>query len=420
MPDVSFGNLLGVCVIAFVAPLLLGFVPRLRVPAVVVELVAGIVAGPSVLNWIHVDLPVSVLALIGLAFLLFLAGLEVQFESLRGRLLAIAGGGFAVSFALAVGVALVLKAGGLIETPVLVAVIFSATGLGVIVPVLKDAGEIASEFGQLVVAAASIADFGAVILLTLLFSREASATGTKAYLLGAFAVAVGIAAYGLARAGRSMRISDVLGRLQDTTAQIRVRGAVALLIGFTALAERLGLEAILGAFLAGVIVSIVDRDRFMTHELFRIKLEAMGFGFFIPVFFVTSGLRFDGSALIASASTIARIPLFLAALLAVRGLPALLYRGRLRGRQLWASALFQATSLSFIVAAAQIGMELGKLSEATGAALIAAGLLSVLVFPATALGLLRRGKEGVKAGPGSTPETGEGDARSPRPGSTLS
>ncbi len=389
MPDISFGGLVVVCAIAFGAPLALGLVPRLRIPAVVVEIVAGIVVGPSGFGWVRVDLPIQILSLVGLAFLLFLAGLEVEFDRLRGRLLRLASVGFALSFALALAVSLALRAAGLVRSPVLVAVILSATGLGVIVPVLKDAGESATDFGQLVIAAASIADFGAVILLTLLFSKDATSPGAKAFLLVGFGVVAAAIAFVIARAGRRMHIAGLLERLQDTTAQIRVRGAVLLLIGLVAVAERLGLEAILGAFLAGAIVSIVDRDRRMTHEHFRLKLEAIGFGFVVPVFFVASGLRFDLHALFQSASTLARVPVFLAALLAVRGLPAVLYRPLVGSRKTLAAALLQATSISFIVAAVQIGMDLERISQGTGAALIAAGLLSVVLFPAGALWLVR-------------------------------
>jgi Kef-type K+ transport system membrane component KefB len=271
-----------------------------------------------------------------------------------------------------------------------VAIILVSTSLGVIVPVLKDSGEIGSTFGQLVIAAGSIADFGAIILLTLFFSGEAS-TGTteKLILLGGFALLVAVLAVVLTRAERSTLISRTLVRLQDTTAQIRVRGAFALLIGFAALAEQLGLETILGAFAAGAIISLIDRDEMMTHPEFRTKLEAVGFGVFIPIFFVTSGLRFDLDALFSSTSTVTRVPIFLLALLAVRGLPALLYRKVLDRRQTTIAGLLQATSLPFIVAATMIGLDLGLISEASAAALIAAGLLSVVIFPVLGLALLQ-------------------------------
>jgi len=184
----------------------------------------------------------------------------------------------------------------------------------------------------------------------------------------------------------------VLQRLQDTTAQIRVRAAFMLLIGFTALADTVGLETILGAFAAGALLSLIDRDEAMTHPQFRLKLEAVGFGVFIPVFFVTSGLRFDLNALFASGSTVARVPLFLLAIFLVRGLPAFVYVRLLgRSRSVIAGVL-QATSLPFIVAATQIGLQLGVVSRASAAGLVAAGLLSVVVAPSIGHVLIRRGE----------------------------
>jgi Kef-type K+ transport system membrane component KefB len=394
MPDVSFSGVVIVAAVAFGAPLLLGLAPALRLPSVVLEIVAGIVIGPSGLGWVEVDLPIQILSLLGLAFLLLLAGMEIEFERLRGRLLTVTGVGFAVSFSLALVVSYGLEAVGMVETPLLVAIILAATALGVVIPVLKDAGEVSSDFGQLVIAGASIADFATIILLSLFFSREATSTGTKLVLLGGFALLAVAIALAVSRAERSMHISGTLLRLQDTTAQIRVRGTVVLLMGFAALAERFGLEVILGAFLAGAILKLVDRDEMMTHPQFRIKLEAIGFGFLIPFFFVTSGLRFNLDALFAGPSTVARVPVFLVALLAVRGLPAFLYRPLVGARRMIAAGLLQATSLSFVVVASRIGMELGKISEATGAALVAAGLLSVLVFPILALTVLRRDEAG--------------------------
>jgi Kef-type K+ transport system membrane component KefB len=393
MGDLHFTGLLIVAAVAFTAPLLLGLVPALRLPSVVVELVAGILIGPSVLGWVDVDEPVRVLSLVGLAFLLFLAGLEVEFERLRGRNLRSASVGFALSFAIAVVVGLVLAAAGQVDTPLLVAVILVATSLGVVIPVLKDADQISSDFGQLVIAAASIADFGAVILLSLFFSGESSSTGAKVILLSGFGLVAAALVLALMRAARLRRLSAVFLRLQDTTAQIRVRGAFLLLIGLVALAEELGLEVILGAFLAGSVLTLVDRDRAMTHPQFRLKLEASGFGIFIPVFFVTSGIQYDAGALFGSVSTVVRVPLFLAALLVVRGLPAVLYRGAVGTRRAVVAGLLQATSLPFIVAASMIGLELGLLDRATGAALIAAGLLSVLLFPLAALTILRGAEE---------------------------
>jgi len=387
--ELHFTNLLIVVAAGFAAPFALGFFPKVRLPAIVFELVLGIVLGPAVLGWVNVDEPVEVMSLIGLAVLLFLAGIEIEFDKLRGKVLKATLVGFVLSFGIAVVLGLILKEAGLVKQPIFLAVLLCATSLGVLVPVLKDAGQINSTFGQLVIAAGSIADFGAVILLSLLFSRESGSTTTKVILLvGLFVVALLI---GLAVAGveHSARVRMVLARLQDTTAQIRVRAAFLILIGFVALAGKLGLEVILGAFIAGAVVSLIDRDREMTHPLFRRKLEAIGFGVFIPVFFVTSGVKYDLDALTSSGSTIARVPIFLAALLIARGVPALLYSRLIPRRQVLIAGLMQGTSLPFIVAGTAIGQDLGLISAGSSAALIAAGLLSVLILPALSLALLR-------------------------------
>src|SRR3712207_1309501 len=186
----SFTDLLLVVAVAFAAPLLLGLFPRLRLPSVVLEIVAGIVIGPSVLGLVEVDQTVEVVALLGLAFVLFLAGLEIDFRELKPPVVRLAGAGFALSFAMAVVVALGLHAAALVDTPLLVAIVLCATSLGVLVPVLKDAGEIGSTFGQLIIAAATVADFGAIILLSIFFSGEGG-TGSTLLLLGALLVLAG-------------------------------------------------------------------------------------------------------------------------------------------------------------------------------------------------------------------------------------
>jgi Kef-type K+ transport system membrane component KefB len=387
---VNLGGLLVVAVVAFVAPLVVNTVPRLHLPSPVAEILAGVAIGPSGLGWVHIDTPITVVAMLGLSMLLFLAGLEIDVELLRGRVLRYAALGMAVSLLLALGVGYLLDALGVVHAPVLIAITLAATALGLIIPLLKDAGELRSPAGVSTVAGATVAEFTCITLLSLLFSRETSGTAARIVLLLAFAVAVLLVGATLVRFGETMRISAVLTRLQDTTAQIRVRFAVVLFIGFAALAARFGLETILGAFVAGAMLKVVDRDAAMVHPLTVVKLEAIGFGFLVPVFWVTTGLRFDIHALFASGSTLARVPIFVAALLFVRAVPALIYRGVLARRQILAVGLFQATSLSFIVAATQIGLELGLVSSATAAALVGAGLLSAVLFPPIALSLLER------------------------------
>jgi Kef-type K+ transport system membrane component KefB len=216
--------------------------------------------------------------------------------------------------------------------------------------------------------------------------------------LALFAGMVVVLAVGASRARMSARLGALGGRLQDTTAEIRVRLVVLLLVAFVALAERLGLETILGAFLAGALVGLVDRDS-ASHPRFRAKLDAIGYGFLIPVFFVSSGVRLDLRGLVDEPSALLRVPVFLVALLVVRGIPAVLYRRTLGTAGAVAAGLLQATSLPFLVTAAQIGTVTGRLSDVDAAALVCAGLLSVLVFPAVALGVLGRPRASAPAEP---------------------
>jgi Kef-type K+ transport system membrane component KefB len=393
----SLDGLLVVAAVAFAAPFLLGLAPGLRVPAVVLELVAGVVVGPSVLGWVELDPTLEVMAALGLAFLLFIAGLEVDFARLRGPVLRATASGYAMSLALALLVALALSAGGLVQTPLLIAVALGATSLGVLIPVLKDAGRSGAPLGQLVIAGGSIADFAAIVLLTLLFAGEGG-PGATAVLVGALIALAATVLIVVRGAERSMRIRTDLLRGQDTTAQIRVRGAVVLLVGFAAAAHHLGLEVILGAFAAGAVLTLADPDEAMTHPDLRRKLEAIGFGVFIPVFFVVSGIRFDLGALTGNGAALAAVPLFLLALLVVRGVPAALYVGEVGRRKAVAAGLLQATSLPFLVTATQIGVSLGEIRPDTAAALVTAGLLSVVAFPLMALSLLG-GRESVPPEP---------------------
>jgi Kef-type K+ transport system membrane component KefB len=389
MPDTGFDNLFVVSLVALLAPLAVAVVPFLRVPAVVLEILAGIVLGPDVLGVVNADVPVQVLAVIGLAFLLFTVGLELDVRALRGAALRLAVVGYLVSLALGTGVGILAAAAGWVSSPLLVAVALSATSLGLVVPVLKDSGHIESTTARLTVAAATLADVAAILLLTLLFSEEATGLASRIVLLLTFVGVVAVVGAGLLVTERWRTLSRVVERLQDTTAEIRVRGAVVLLLGFVVLAQRFGLEAILGALLAGVVVGAVDRDS-STHPHFRTKLDAIGYGFLIPVFFVTSGIRLDVAGLTADPGALTRLPVFLVALLLVRGAPALLYRRHISTRQAAAAGLLQATSLPFLVTATMIGTDLGVVSPVNAAALVGAGVVSVLVFPPVALGLLRQ------------------------------
>jgi Kef-type K+ transport system membrane component KefB len=386
--NASLTSVAVVAAVAVVAPLALALTP-IRLPALSLEIVLGIVVGPQVLSWAQVDEPVRILALFGLAFLLFLSGIELDLRRTGGRVLRLSGLGFALSLVLALVVGYGLDAAGLVRSPLLIAVIVSATGLGIILPLLKDAEETATPLGSLVVAGASIAELAPIVLLSLFFSERSGGVGGKLVLLVAFLALVVAVATTILGLERSRRLSEALLRLQDTSAEIRVRGAFLLLALFVVFASEFGLEAILGAFFAGATLRLVDRDEAMTHTLLRTKLEAVGFGVFVPFFFVSTGMQLDIRSLFGNGAVLARVPVFLTALIIVRGLPALVYRSLAdRAGQVVGAGLLQATSLSIPVVAGQIGVSLGLIGPQSYVALVAAGLLSVLVFPLVALPLL--------------------------------
>jgi hypothetical protein len=222
-----------VSLLAFLSPLIVRLI-RLPVPDIVVQILLGIVVGPQVLGWARTDGPVRVLSLIGLSFLLFLAGLELDFAQLRGRTLRTAAYALALSFALALALGAILGAAGLVRSPLLIAVIFSATSVGIVIPILRDSGQVDTPLGRVVVAGGSLAEVIPVLLLSLLFSEQGSDLGAQITLLGAFAALVTTAALLIFGLERLRWTGRTLLALQDTTAQIRVRGAVALLMSFAA------------------------------------------------------------------------------------------------------------------------------------------------------------------------------------------
>ena len=374
---------------ATAAPLLDDLLPLPKVPPIVSEIVAGIVIGPVALDLIDATAPLDVFASIGLVFLFFLAGLEIAFDAHDDRHLGVVGAAFLISLGLALAVALVFDAVELVDAPLLVAIILAATSFGIVVAVLNDAGQTGTPFGQLVIAAASIADFTTVVLLSLFFSSSGASFETTLVLMLLFLGVVAVIGLVIAGARGSAALNATVTRLQRTSAQIGVRIAFLLLVVLVYMSEEFGLEVVLGAFLAGAMVSLLDREHAVRSTGLQDKLEGIGFGVFIPVFFVVSGVRLDLDSLFDSLDTVVLVPLTVLALLLVRGAPALIYRRFVPRREALSAGLLQATSLSFIVAATQIGVEIGKLDSAAAAALVTGGVISVLLFPALALRLMR-------------------------------
>jgi Kef-type K+ transport system membrane component KefB len=395
----SYTSFVIVAVIAFLAPLIRAMTPLILVPAIVLELVGGIIVGPHGIGVASSTEPVQVFSTVGLACLLFLAGREIRVDRLRGTLLTTSLAGFAISFALAFAAALALHLVGLVRTPLLAAIVFVATSLSIIIVPLRDARETDTDWGQQVIAAAAVAEFGAVILLAFFYSGQRPGPGTEIFHLSLFVVLAALLLFSLTHAAQFQRLTAAIARLEGTSAQIGVRGDFALIAVVAGVASQLGLETILAAFTVGVIRGMTSsRD-----ELSEQRLDAVTLGIFIPFFFVDSGLDFNLGALFGSVSSFIRLPLFLLAILIVRALPALIYRSRFATRRTAAAGLLQATSLSFIVVATQIGLTLGIMYPATATALVGAGLITVMVFPAVAFGII--GEPEVETA-GETPELG--------------
>lgn len=376
-----------VLAVAAGAPLLLGLLPWLQLPGALLEILAGIVLGPSVLGWVTPDATIRALALLGLSFLLFLAGFEIDLRRFRGTLGRRVALSLGISVLAAVAVGAVLVALG-VGGAALIGVALLATSLGLVVPVLADSGALERPVGRIALAGASAGEVAAVVLLSVGLAGTDTPLAGRLLLLGLLLAALGAVAVVVLGAERSMRITGLVARLADTSAQIRVRLTVLLVAGLALAAQLLGFEAILGAFLAGLLLRALDPEPGRTHPPYPVKLDAVGYGLLVPVFFVTSGLTLDLRGLVAQPAAIAAVPAFVGALLLVRALPVVAFRGELPRRELVAAGLLQATSLPLLLAAVEIGDEMGLLDPATGAGLVAAGLVSVLVFPAVALTLL--------------------------------
>jgi len=368
----------------------LDLVPRLPVPEAALEVIAGIVIGPSVLGWVRADAPVQVLSDLGLGMLLFLAGLEIDLDRLRGPLARLAVSAFAVSAVLALLCAYAFGLAGQARHPLLLAIILMSTSTGLLLPLLKDAGEEATEFGQLVMTAAALAEIVPILLLSLFFSAASTTPQAQLISLGIFVVLLVMSGLALSRVRRLDRVGRLLNHLADSSAQLRVRASLTLALGFGVLAFRFGFASILGAFAAGLLVRLIELSRGTPHPQFQTKMEGIGFGFLIPIFFISTGVGFQLKALLASPVALAEVPLFLAALLFVRGLPALLYGRSIGRRRAEAAGLLQAVTLTFVIVATQIGIADGQITPTAAASLLAAGLLSTVLFPAGAKRLLPR------------------------------
>jgi Kef-type K+ transport system membrane component KefB len=378
---VGVDSLVAVAAVALLAPLILGLLPRLPVPQVVLLLVGGTVIGPHVLA-LGTPGDVQILADVGLGFVFLLAGYEVDlrlFGKDAGRR-AIAA--WFVSLALALGVVALLAAAGLVRAFVPVALGLTTTALGTLLPVLRERALLHGRLGRYLLAAGAVGELFPVLGIAVFLGTQSRFTA----LVSLGGVAVLAIVLGLARrvVRPGGRLATVIELGQHETTQITLRGTVLLLIALIAVTDRFHLDAVLGAFLAGVVLR---RWAGRAAPVLESKLDAIAYGFFIPVFFVYSGMSLD---LPSIAEAPLRLLLFFALLLGCRGLPALLiYRGVLTWRQRTQTALVTATALPTLVALTEIGLRNGTMLRENAAALVGAGVLTVLLLPTLAVAIHR-------------------------------
>jgi Kef-type K+ transport system membrane component KefB len=373
-------------IVAVLSPILAELTGRLAIPDVVFEIGLGIVIGPAVLGIAHPGSVIVAFEDMGLSYLMFLAGIELDIPRIRGRSLRLATTGWMISLALALSIATVLVMMGTVIDAVVISLALTTTALGTLLPILRDAGLFEGRFGARIMAIGSVGEFAPILAVAVLLDRRNPET--TAVLLLVFVV-VAVAAALIAARAHPPKLIQLLHRHMQSSAQLPVRVSVLLIASLVLLALRLGLDVLLGAFAAGVVVRLFVQGEDRT--IVRGKLEAIGFGFLVPIFFIVSGMQFDLRALFASPTGLLRVPFFLVLFLVVRGTPALLlYRHDLPRYQLVPLALFSATGLPLIVVITTIGVQEGRMHPVNAAALVAAGMLSVLLYPMLARMWLRR------------------------------
>jgi Kef-type K+ transport system membrane component KefB len=384
--------------IAALAAITVAAVPkRFAPPVVVVELLLGIVVGPQVLDLAKTDEFIDFFSNLGLGMLFFFAGYEIDFERIKGTPLKLGAVGWLLSIALAYGLGGALAAAGIVVSFLYTGSAMATTAIGTLIPILRDNGELKTRFGTYLLAAGGVGEFGPILLVTLFLSTK-QPLHEAAILIAFVALALILALVSVRFAWRGW---PALERTFEASSQLAVRITVVLVFGLVLLAGKLGLDVLIGGFVAGMIVRLALKGREL--QVFESKLTAVGFGFFVPFFFVTSGIEFDLDAL-ASTTAILKLVLFFGLFLVVRGAPALLlYRSVLGARDRAALAFYSATELPLVVAITTLAVDGGHMKSSTAAGLVGAAMLSTLVFPFVGLALRKRSE--AEAGGESAPAT---------------
>jgi Kef-type K+ transport system membrane component KefB len=374
-------SLLVIAAIAAATPLLVGLL-RLPVAEVVLMLGFGVLFGPEVLGWIQLDEAIDLLAELGLAFLFFAAGLELEKHAIQGRSGKLALTGWLVSAVLALVAAGILERLDIIDDFLGVAICLTSTALGTLLPILRDKGMLKTPFGTYFMGAGAIGEFGPVLAISLLLTTKSFGMAILSVVLfGVIALLFATIPQWL----RTDKVLNVIERGQETSAQTAVRLTALLLVALLAVAEGFGLDVVLGAFVAGIIIKQLAPAN--EQGVLQTKVEGIAFGLFIPIFFIVSGARLDISSIIENPSLLL---IFLALLLLVRGVPQFfLYRRAIpKAKERAGYSLYVATALPIIVAVTSVELSAGIMRPSVAAALVGAGALSVLIFPLIAQTLL--------------------------------
>ncbi len=384
MSAATIDTLLVVFVAAALTPIVARWLKGVPVPAVVLEIGAGILIGPAVLGLANQDPVTEDLANFGLSMLIFLAGFEVDPARIRGRPLRLASGGWLISLVVGLGVGVLLARSGDVSALV-VGLALTTTALGTLLPILRDAGVLGEKFGTHALAIGTLGEFAPIVSIALLLTGDNPVNTTL--LLVAFVVVTFVVAF-LASRPKSPTAMRFLGESLHSTGQLPVRLAVLILVALIWLTLEFGLDVLLGAFAAGMVIRLASTGE-QANELAS-RLESIGFGFFIPIFFVMTGVTFDIAGLLADPLNLLLLPLFLSLFFLVRGLPILFYRSEVERNDLIPLALVSATALPLVVVITEIGVSTGRMDSGLATALVGAGMVSVILFPAVALRLRAR------------------------------
>lgn len=361
--------------------------PRLIIPGVVLEIAAGVAIGPQGLNLVHAGPIITGLSTLGLCVLFLLAGFEVDPDVLKGRPLRLAWRGWGLSALLAGGATFAMAGLGLIDAPLLTALALTTTAVGALLPILRDAGRLGPPYGPIVLATGAVGEAAPLIALSLILAGGVEAIG-QALILIAFAIGAGAAVMVAARTTHG-RLAALVARTMGSSGQFPLRLVLLLMVLLITLSEELRIDLVLGAFVAGAVVRAALPHH--QHEALLTRLDGLGYGFLIPIFFIASGVRLDVVALVTDIRAMAMVPVFALLMLAVRGLPVMLLARRdldLPRRQ--ALALHAGTQLPLVVAIAAIAVQAQIMPPWQAASLIGGGVLTMLIYPT--LGLLRLGR----------------------------